>query len=351
MGERVLSPAELSRWLAPRLGGVSVVGVKNEPVGTGQMSESRRLTLEYSRPCGLPQTMIAKFESASEASRAASRATRTYEVETAFYRDIRDRVSVNAPVCFYNHFDADRDEFALLLSDFAPCTQGNQLTGCTTEEARAAVREIAKLHGPLWGIGELKSLPWLHRNPPEKKRNVEILFGQLVPGFVDRYASRLGEAAREVVERFAREPRDYFTNDPSRFAVIHGDYRLDNILFMKRSNEVLVGVVDFQTAAVGCPLLDVAYFIGAGLVPADRRESEDELLQAYLSELDRFSVAVSHDEAWALYRRYTFAGFVMAVVASMIVKQTDRGDEMFMAMANRHAQHVVDLDAFSALAD
>ncbi|NCZ93349.1 MAG: phosphotransferase, partial [Actinobacteria bacterium] len=90
---------------------------------------------------------------------------------------------------------------------------------------------------------------------------------------------------------------------------------------------------------------------GAGLVPADRRESEDELLQAYLSELELFSVAVSHDEAWALYRRYTFAGFVMAVVASMIVKQTDRGDEMFMAMANRHAQHVVDLDAFSALAD
>ncbi|NBY12933.1 MAG: hypothetical protein EBQ75_08735, partial [Actinobacteria bacterium] len=42
-----------------------------------------------------------------------------------------------------------------------------------------------------------KTLPWLHRNPPEKKRNVEILFGQLVPGFVDRYASRLGEAAEK----------------------------------------------------------------------------------------------------------------------------------------------------------
>ncbi|MEY3987040.1 MAG: hypothetical protein RL080_380, partial [Actinomycetota bacterium] len=329
MGERVLSPAELTRWLAPRLGGANVVGVRNEPIGTGQMSESRRLTLEYSRPCGLPSTMIAKFESASEASRAASRATRTYEVETAFYRDIRDRVSVNAPTCFYNHFDADRDEFALLLSDFSPCTQGNQLTGCTTEEARAAVREIAKLHGPLWGHGELKTLSWLHRNPPEKKRNVEILFGQLVPGFVDRYASRLDEVAREVVQRLAHEPKDYFTNDPSRFAVIHGDYRLDNILFMTGSGGVSVGVVDFQTAAVGCPLLDVAYFIGAGLVPGARRESEQGLLADYLVELGHFAVSLSHDEAWALYRRYTFSGFVMAVVASMIVKQTDRGDEMF----------------------
>ena len=39
----------------------------------------------------------------------------------------------------------------------------------------------------------------------------------------------------------------------------------------------------------------------------------------------------------------------MAVVASMIVKQTPRGDEMFMAMANRHGVHAADLDSLSAV--
>jgi hypothetical protein len=39
----------------------------------------------------------------------------------------------------------------------------------------------------------------------------------------------------------------------------------------------------------------------------------------------------------------------MAVVASMIVKQTERGDEMFLAMANRHAQHADDLDSLAAV--
>ena len=141
------------------------------------------------------------------------------------------------------------------------------------------------------------------------------------------------------------------SSDLAIFSVIHGDYRLDNILFMTRANGLLVGVVDFQTAAVGCPLLDVAYFIGAGLVPDVRRSVEEGLVRDYLTELEAFSITLSMDEAWSKYRRFTFAGFVMAVVASMIVKQTDRGDEMFMAMANRHAEHVVDLDAFSALAD
>jgi hypothetical protein len=350
MGERLLSPEVLTRWLAPRLGGATVIGVREEPVGTGQMSESRRLSLDYSQPCGLPATMIAKFESASDTSRAASRATRTYEVETAFYREIRERVSVNAPRCFYNEFALDNDEFVLLLSDFAPCSQGDQLVGCSVDDARRAVVEIAGLHAPLWGNDELKQLPWLHRNPPDKKRNVEALFAQLAPGFLDRYRGRLNSAAIEVCEHLARSPRDYFTYDPVRFTVVHGDFRLDNVLFVD-GDDHRVGVVDFQTVAVGCPLLDVAYFIGAGLTREPRRESETELVVDYVSALNGHGVSLSLDEAWVLYRRYTFAGFVMAVVASMIVKQTDRGDEMFMAMANRHAEQVVDLDAFAALAD
>ena len=73
-----VSPVLWSKWgngrcrrgpdtlLAPRLGDATIIGVREEPVGTGQMSESRRLLLDYSQPCGLPDTMIAKFESASE---------------------------------------------------------------------------------------------------------------------------------------------------------------------------------------------------------------------------------------------------------------------------------------------
>ena len=39
----------------------------------------------------------------------------------------------------------------------------------------------------------------------------------------------------------------------------------------------------------------------------------------------------------------------MAILASMIVGRTDRGDEMFVVMANRHASQVVDLDAVEFL--
>ncbi|NDF23887.1 MAG: hypothetical protein EB148_05355, partial [Actinobacteria bacterium] len=110
-----------------------------------------------------------------------------------------------------------------------------------------------------------------------------------------------------------------------------------------------VGVVDFQTVTHACGPQDLAYFIGAGLTTEARRTYERDLVARWAEELRRYGVQLRADDAWLEYRRYAFAGFVMAVVASMIVKQTPRGDEMFMAMANRHGVHAADLDSLSAV--
>jgi hypothetical protein len=56
------------------------------------------------------------------------------------------------------------------------------------------------------------------------------------------------------------------------------------------------------------------------------------------------------DRCWHDYRRGTWSGLVMAIAASMLVERTERGDEMFMAMAHRHARHALDLDAPAVLA-
>ncbi len=42
-------------------------------------------------------------------------------------------------------------------------------------------------------------------------------------------------------------------------------------------------------------------------------------------------------------------GLVMAISAAMLVAQTDRGDQMFLTMAERHARHALDLDAIEVI--
>ena len=47
---------------------------------------------------------------------------------------------------------------------------------------------------------------------------------------------------------------------------------------------------------------------------------------------------------WEGYRRYAYGGLIMAIVASALVRRTDRGDEMFLTMAERHAHQGLELD-------
>jgi aminoglycoside phosphotransferase (APT) family kinase protein len=107
-----------------------------------------------------------------------------------------------------------------------------------------------------------------------------------------------------------------------------------------------LAVVDWQTVVLGPPLSDASYFLGAGLLPDDRREHERALLRLYYDALRARGVdGFSWDQCWNQYRRYSFSGLLMAIGASMMVVQTERGDEMFLTMASRHAEQILDLDA------
>ncbi|MFM8956988.1 MAG: phosphotransferase family protein [Actinomycetota bacterium] len=336
----------LNKVLASRLGSARVRTVHDEEIGTGQMSESRRLRMEFDGVSDLPVTMIAKFPSADEKSRMTGKLTRCYEVESSYYRDLRDALDVGAPKCFYVEHDEATDDFLLLLEDFAPCRQGDQITGCSAHEARACIDELVRLHGPLWNSTFLMTLPWLNRSEVSDRAGTQALMNMVYVGFTERYHDRLSPAARELGEEFVKISDGYFRRQFPHRTVVHGDFRLDNLLFRDDGS---VGVVDFQTVTHACGSLDLAYFIGAGLTTDLRRDLEHELVKRWLDGLRGYGVTLSFDDAWNEYRRYTFAGFVMAVIASMIVKQTDRGDEMFLAMANRHAQHAVDLDSLAAV--
>jgi aminoglycoside phosphotransferase (APT) family kinase protein len=127
--------------------------------------------------------------------------------------------------------------------------------------------------------------------------------------------------------------------------LIHGDLRLDNLLFTDENKRAIL--LDWQTAAVGLPLNDVAYFISTSFAkPNDREKEEKRLVTEYHKLLD-VNDTYSFDEAWSDYRRASFIGFIMAVLSAMIVERTDRGDEMFAVMAERSAWQALHLDALS----
>ena len=341
-------------WLTDALRGAGVVGGRRvvafdtEPVGTGQMADCVRFRLTYDADApGAPGTLVGKFTPADRTSRATALALRTSEVEVRFYQEVAATVGVRTPRCYAAEVDPATGEFALLLEDLAPARQGDQVAGCSPDQASLALAELARLHAPRWGDPSLEHLPWLERQGPEPGAMAEVL-PVLFGGFVERYGDQLDPAVIGVGERLFPRIGDYLRRRPGPRTVQHADYRLDNLLFTDEPRAV--AVVDWQTTTLGPGAADVSYFVGAGLATAERRQHETDLVREYHERLCAGGVpGYSWDDCMTDYRRHAYAGYVMAVGASMLVERTARGDDMFLTMARRHAAQIEDLGAESLL--
>lgn len=327
--------------------GSRVVDVTRRRIGTGQVATNVRCELVWDRaPGDAPASVVVKIPSDDPVSRATGAAQQIYRKEVEFYRRIVRTVEIRTPRCWLADIDAAGESFFLLMEDVTPAEQGDQLAGCSVDQAALALGELAKLHAPRWGDPALADDPLLWDPAIDRAALIQALYSAVWAGFRERYGARLAPELMAVAERFEPRVGAWVAGTEGRLTVIHGDYRLDNMLFGTGPAAPPLAVVDWQTVARGLGTADASYFLGAGLVVDDRRMHEKELLRAYWEVLCTRGVAdYAWETCWRDYRRTAYAGLVMAVVASMIVVQTPRGDDMFMAMASRHAQQVLDLDA------
>ena len=331
---------------------VAVTAIEATPVGTGQMSDSIRLALTYDGPTDAPSSIIAKIPAADPTSRATGLSLRSYEIEVRFYQELAPRLPMRTPHVLHADIEVSTGRFVLLQEDMAPAQQGDQLAGCTLDQASVAVDELVKLHAPFWGDPALDELDWLHRDPEGNRTFMTMFLPNLWDGFRERYRDQLGTEVHAAGDSLFAALGAYLDPGDTPLTVVHGDYRLDNLLFDPTPGGVPIAVVDWQTCTHGAGLQDVSYFIGAGFASAEERASaEEHLVRRYHDGLLAAGVeGYAWDQCWTDYRRLTYGGLIMALAASMLVEQTERGDEMFMAMAHRHSRHVLDLDAPALLA-
>jgi hypothetical protein len=340
-------PADLTvDWLNAALG-APVRDFTFERIGTGQMSECYRVALSYGDGEDCPASVVLKVAATDPVSRQTGLALGLYEREVRFYTDIAPGIDGPIAPCHHAAFNAETGAFHLLLGDAGPAVVGDDIRGATADQARLALSELGRVHAPLLGDTAMANADWLNRESPMN----QALIGQLYAGFVDRYHDRIAAEHREVCERLVAGFDAYVASEsaPQRpRGLVHGDYRLDNMLFGEATADRPLTVVDWQTVTWGPAMTDVAYFLGCALPDQVRRAHYDGLMRAYHEALGE-NPALSFDDVRDGVRRQSFFGVMMAIVSSMLVERTDRGDEMFMVMLARHCQHVLDTDALAAL--
>jgi hypothetical protein len=344
------TPGELTpEWLTGALRAAGLDGrvgdVAFAPVGTGQMSSCYRLSLEYAAG-DVPQSLIAKLPSPDPQVRDAG--ATTYATEVGFYRDVAGTVAVRAPRCYGATVSDDGRSFVLLLEDMSPAEQGDQVAGCSVAEARAAVVNLAGLHGPRWCDPSLHAVEGLAPFGADGADGIGIGFAMMVEPFIERYGTPEDDAA--VLRAFAPHVARWMQGRPERFALVHGDYRLDNLLFATDAGGPPCTAVDWQLVSVGLPARDLGFFLGTGLRTDERAACERDLVADYHDALTGHGVVdYSFGECWDDYCYGLFQGPLITVLGAMIATRTERGDEMFAVMMERCCAALRDVGALDRL--
>lgn len=301
-----------------------------EPIGTGQVGDSVRFTLEFEGEAA-PLTLAGKFAAADPTSRGTAAMLGLYAREVAFYRDLAPQLGVRTPRIHAAEIAPDGASFILLFEDLGPARGGNQIAGCDLADARAGIIQAAALHGPSWHNPAMLDLDWLQPSEAAAEQ-VKALYPQAQAVFRERYAGVLEPEYMALCEELA-EITAASTARSEKVSLVHGDFRLDNLLFDIKGGAEAIAVLDWQTVGVGNGLSDVGYFLGCGIGDNLRRAHERELLELYCAEMTARGVPLTVDAIWRDYVLGAVHGISTAVFSAAFVVRTERGDANFLSMA------------------
>ncbi|MGW4365868.1 phosphotransferase [Nocardia takedensis] len=339
-------PADLTNeWLTEVIGAGEVVAFRSERIGTGQVSDCYRIHLDWASAAG-PRSVVLKVAASDPTSRQTGAAMGLYDSEVRFYREVVPLLTGGPlAVCYHSAIDAATGAFDLLLSDAHPAAPGDEIRGATKEQAELAVGELGRLHALLRSVTVPIDAAWLDRGAILD----QAVLTQLHTLFLERYGAQIDARHLSVCESLVGAFDDYRARvDAGAKGLLHGDFRMDNMLFGVTDGRPELTVVDWQGVMAGPALTDLSYFLGGALTEQARRAHYDELLRTYHRALGP-DAAVTVDDVRAAVRDLSFMGVTMSIAASVIVERTPRGDELFMTTLRRHCAHVLDTDALALL--
>lgn len=249
-----------------------------------------RLHLGYDRyEAEAPRSLIVKLPTLNSKLQQNAAIFRPGLKECWFYRrGAAQTPDIYVPHCYYNVVDSGTGESFLLLEDLAPAQVGDRLSGASLNQAKLALKSLAHLHAAWWAFEPLKNLELkqLMNNAKEAQALVVQLYQEAWPHFLNHADFQIPIEIRELGEGLVSHiPAAEALLDSSPRTLIHGDFRLENILFGSLNRQSICWIIDWEDIMLWNGMFDVAYFL-SGCPQADKSEKEDYLLHLLLSGID-----------------------------------------------------------------
>lgn len=257
----------------------------------GTLGEVGVFTLTYDGETSLPTKLLGKCPLDHDSARLYNSVMRYYRRESGFYADLAADVPMYVPRCWVNLSDDERH--VLLLQYFDDAVPGDVLAGTTFDKYQRLIGDMAALHGRYWMDARVRELPWMFRfTEPSLAMGFDVA-GYTWPLACEQIPDLVPPDLAALVEGpyLADVPRERWLQayDGRPWTLVHGDYELENMLFV--GDDVVV--VDWQGVTSAFPAMDLGFTLAVS-GSAETVERERELLDHY-----RETLAASGGPSWS----------------------------------------------------
>ena len=327
-------------WLSAALGyPVEDFKVSHFSEGAGVVGLVTRVHL---RAAEGPPSIIAKFPSPAAENRAVAHTYDMYGREVRFYQQTAKTIGLRTPACYYADFDADTQDFVLLIEDLQGYRIGDQVAGCSRDEALAVVNAVADLHSSLWDAPPPGMLS--HNNPMQRDGMIagfQVGWPVVTEHFGDLFSPRARAAGEKMPDKVAGLLEE-MCRPP--VCLSHADVRLDNIFF--GHDEVVL--VDWQSVCTSAPEHDLAYFVTQS-IPLEVRATED-WPACYQAALAQRGVDYSLERCRERFRTTALYLLCYAVIiAGTMELGNERGQALARTLLGNSLSALDEMDAFALL--
>ena len=317
---------------APR---VSLLNTK--PIGHGNLSATVRTEITYNaNAADAVRSVIAKLTSGLGQAVEIAAAHDVYRRECAVYGFLGAEPPLNTPRCYWRHVGQDGRTINLVLEDLSERTHpGDQIAGCSVAEAKAVAAELANLHVAFWDDPRLDSADWLY----SRADGAEAAFAtntRAAAAFRERFAGRTDPALLDAIDAVVADLPRHFAAIPRGRTLVHGEPRVDNVLFEDSAEGPRAWLIDWQFADRGSPMFDLAYFLAGSLTVADRREIDAVLVARHRAAIAAIDPAYSLETARAEFAGSLPLALYFTVGAILAMPPDEHGDKLLLTLAERN---------------
>lgn len=326
---------------APRISMASSV-----PIGAGNLSAAYRTQITYNANAEKAVTsVVCKLTALTPEVVAVAGQYNVFAREVSVYEAFGETPPLNVPRCYLAKAGADGRSLNLVMEDLSARTRpGDQIAGCSIAEAAAVVAEFAKLHRAYWKDEAVSQAPWLFDRASKAPLTAQS-YPMAAAQFRQRFGGKVEARYLDAMDRFVPLAGEMTASVGPRLTLIHGEARVDNIMFEDTDQGPRAWLIDWQFADFGSPMFDTAYFLAGSLTPADRRACERDLIAAHQAQIALTDPGYTLEQALAEYAASLPFALFTSVGAALAMPPSEHGDRLLMTLLERNVEALADWDA------